>query len=344
MIEALTLQRLEALEPDAAAALLAYRQGEGAAALDAGVLAAWLERPEHAAAWARMQAAWADFDAVGDDEIVEALRDHARRAGPARPAPAAGWRRPAAAAAVALALGAGLMWGLARGPQAPSGPGAAHRPPPAAGRLYENLATVAESHVLADGSRLVLASGSAAQVAAGPTRREVALLRGRAFFDVARDTRRPFEVQAGGYQVRAVGTRFDVAVTPGWIEVVLFEGRVAVGAGEAGLPVRLEPGQRFVAQAGRRPQVGPADLEAAGAWQARQLVFENVTLAEAATQLNRYGPERLIVRDPRVAQLRISGRFRTGDLRRFGRALALLHPVRLEPRGPGTWEVVAAPR
>ncbi len=44
------------------------------------------------------------------------------------------------------------------------------------------------------------------------TRRTVRLLRGRAFFDVARDPDRPFTVEAGDARVTALGTAFAVSL------------------------------------------------------------------------------------------------------------------------------------
>jgi transmembrane sensor len=62
-------------------------------------------------------------------------------------------------------------------------------------------------------------------------------------------------------------------------------------------------------------------------------------LSDAATVLNRYpGPE-LVVRDPRVANLRVSGMFKLGDAERFGRTLEQIYPVRVEHKG-GQVEIV----
>jgi transmembrane sensor len=69
------------------------------------------------------------------------------------------------------------------------------------------------------------------------------------------------------------------------------------------------------------------------AWRRGEAVFDDVTLAEAASELGRYGGPRVVVRDPAVSALRVSGAFSTGDAREFAAAVAELHGLRVEDRG-----------
>ncbi|MFC3077671.1 FecR family protein [Phenylobacterium terrae] len=343
MHDVLSLDRLKAMDPDEAAALLVYRRADGAGELDAEVLSAWLRiHPANAAAWEHAQAAWSDFDGAADEDVLAALRAEARRAGPERPR----WRSPAAvaaaAAAVVLVIAGALGLGLHRSEGSKS-PHVAQTPAPAGGaEVYENREVEPEGFRLADGTWMVLDAGSAASIALAGSRREVTLVRGRAFFDVMPDPARPFAVEAGGRSIVVLGTRFDVRLQPTELRVSVVEGEVSVGPAGGGPPIRLGAGRQLVAREGEQPQVTPADVGQALEWHARYVVFDNVTLAEAAAQLNRLGPDQLIVRDPAVAGLRISGRFRADDLERFGRSLAVVHPVRLAPRGAREWEVVPA--
>ena len=335
MRDVLTLERLEAMDPDAAAALLVYRRADGAGDLDARVLAAWLQRdPAHARAWDNACAAWSDFDDAGDDEILAALQAHARRAGPARPR----WSPPlaAAAAAVLLALGVGLGVVGQRAERAGEASRIAAAP---AAASYEAVDHTEEVR-LADGSRLLLAAGAAATVSLEPGRRQVDLTRGQAYFDVAPDPQRRFVVRAAGQQIVALGTQFDVLLRPDELRVILVEGQVAVGPPGATAPILLSPGQQLVLREGQPPRVSPAEAGEVLVLEDRYVVFDDAPLAEAVAELNRHGPGRLIVRDPGIAALRISGRFRAGDPERFGRSLSLLHPVRIERRGAAEWEIV----
>lgn len=68
---------------------------------------------------------------------------------------------------------------------------------------------------LADGSRIDLNTDTALALHFTETGREVELLRGEAFFDVAPDPRRPFVVHGNGLSARALGIRFSVRVDGG---------------------------------------------------------------------------------------------------------------------------------
>jgi transmembrane sensor len=92
---------------------------------------------------------------------------------------------------------------------------------------------------LVDGSRIVLQPGSGIRHAAflQKDKREV-YLEGNAFFEVAKDARRPFYVYSGDLVVRVLGTSFKVATDKesGDITVLVTTGKVAVTKKTAPLP------------------------------------------------------------------------------------------------------------
>ncbi len=87
---------------------------------------------------------------------------------------------------------------------------------------------------LADGTVLTLNKNSALRVHrtlfAG--QRRVSLESGEAFFEVARNERKPFEVHIGGTRVVVLGTSFNVRKDGPEVEVVVASGQVAVSNGE----------------------------------------------------------------------------------------------------------------
>jgi len=330
--EALTLERLNAMEPGEAAAWFVARRAEGLTAAEEELLSAWLAAGEdHVRALDRADRAWGWFAGAEGHEVLDAIRAHALA--PARRGRAS-WRPAAAAALLLLLVGASLMLWLFRGP---GGPGPGPRP---ADVIYASAPGEVREFRLPDGSTMTLDSGSRA---VGHGERSVELARGRAFFAVAANPSRPFEVTAGDRSVIALGTRFDVALAAGTLTVNLLEGRVTVGPSDGGAaPVTLEPGQRFVEQGGRATvrTIG-AGLESATGWTRGLLHFDDATLAEAAAQINLYSREPIVIRDPEVAAMRISGEFRAGDAMRFAAAVAELRPVRPVRRADEV-ELVAA--
>lgn len=329
--EALTFERLSAMEPGEAAAYFVARRAEGLTASEEELLAAWLGADEnHARELGRADRAWGLFDEAGDHEILAAMRAHA--VAPKRRSWAS-WRPAAAAAMLLLLVGASLMLFLSRDPR-PSATGGGPAP-----ILYASAPGQVREIRLPDGSVMTLDSGSRA---VGRGERSIELARGRAYFAVSADPSRPFAVTAGDRRVVALGTRFDVALAADGLTVNLLEGRVTVGPGDgSAAPVALEPGQSFVERDGRAVvrTVG-ARLGNATGWIRGLLHFDDAPLGEAAAQVNLYSSERLVIRDPEVAAMRISGEFRAGDAMRFAAAVAELRPVRAVRR-PGEVELVA---
>jgi transmembrane sensor len=80
-----------------------------------------------------------------------------------------------------------------------------------------------------DGSIVQLNTDSAVNVQFSSSERRLRLTRGEAHFTVARNRVRPFTVSAGGVDVRAVGTVFNVRLRSAAVEVLVTEGNVMVG-------------------------------------------------------------------------------------------------------------------
>ncbi len=101
---------------------------------------------------------------------------------------------------------------------------------------------------LGDGTHILVGRSSTLRYAEtfGPERR--VSLEGEAYFDVARDTLRPFIVEAGALQVRVLGTKFNVNAAAGspYTTVALYSGRIEVSGGKLSTPVILNPGEQFV--------------------------------------------------------------------------------------------------
>lgn len=178
---------------------------------------------------------------------------------------------------------------------------------------------------LGDGSRVTLNTASRLRVTYTPDARELALDEGQAWFEVARDKARPFLVHAGGRRVEAHGTAFDVRILPGRTEVMLAEGRVTVDAdrpGAAGTGVALQPNQLLVATATGTTVGRVADPAAWADWRRGVVRFDNVPLARAVEEMNRYSETRLVVGDAETGRIAISGGFGAGRTDAFVEALA----------------------
>ena len=167
---------------------------------------------------------------------------------------------------------------------------------------------------LMDGSTVELNARSKVSVSLSDRRRDVALIEGQALFRVAKDAQRPFVVQAGAAQVRAVGTEFDVYRKKTETVVTVVEGRVETYPGSEGAAaIVISAGEQLTVLPHSVTKPTPADTIAATAWVQKRLIFEETPLSEVADEFNRYNRRPLAIDDPELKRLKISGVYSSID-------------------------------
>lgn len=114
--------------------------------------------------------------------------------------------------------------------------------------------------------------------------RYAVLDKGQALFTVRHDAARPFHVEAGDATLVDLGTVFDVTRDGATLSVGVAEG--AVGYNPKGENLRLAPGDRLVADAGK-VTVGHVPPAQVGEWREGRLTFDAAPLAEVAARLSR---------------------------------------------------------
>jgi transmembrane sensor len=77
--------------------------------------------------------------------------------------------------------------------------------------------------------------------------------------------------------------------------------------------VLLISGEQLAVTATGSEKPSDADIAAITAWTQKQIVFKSTPLAEVAEEFNRYNRRRLVITDPAVATIRISGNFASTD-------------------------------
>jgi len=186
---------------------------------------------------------------------------------------------------------------------------------------------------LADGSRIHLNTASTVEVSLRKDSRRVRLVKGEALFEVAHDPSRPFLVDAGAAKLRAVGTAFNVRIREAVVELTVTEGVVAVAENVAA--VRRVDAQHVAAGGGaviRGGAVAPTALNPnllrqRVAWQDGVIELDGETLSQAVDEFNRYRDRPIIVGDPRLANLRVGGRFEVDEAAKFLTAVEGSFPV-----------------
>jgi transmembrane sensor len=299
---------------ETAARWLLRQEENGWSEADQAELDAWLAAaPENKVAYWRLEHGWRKVDRIA------ALRGPAL---PARPEwrPVAIWRPAAVAAGVAACLMAGaLIW---------TGAGLLGH------KTYQTEIGARETVPLADGTKVELNTQTSLRAAVTAKSREVWLDRGEAYFEVAHDPSRPFVVHAGAKTVTVLGTKFSVRRNGDQVEVAVVEGRVRVtdsASAAATPPPVLTRGDTAIAE-GHSMIVAAKSVERVTSelsWRQGLLTFDQSTLADAASEFNRYNRKKLVIAEE-VAQMRIGGSFEAENVDAFARLLQRAYGLKVD--------------
>jgi len=273
-------------------------------------LSEWLAAdPRHDGALLRAQAAWASLG----------LSTAPAELGPRKAAGLARRNFLVGGAAVAAGLAGGVAF-LLSGTTYQTGIGEIRRVP------------------LTDGSTVTVNTASSVSVEFDDSLRRVRVDKGEAWFQVAKDTARPFLVEAGRVRVKAVGTAFSVRRRDGRADILVTEGVVEVWTdGASQPPVRVSAGARaFIREDAtvERTVNATASIDRALAWRSGKIDLDGETLEEAVAEFNRYNQRKLRIADPKLASEAFDGVFRVDDPEGFARVVEVSLQVPVDSSAP----------
>lgn len=317
----------------ASAWFVEFRAGEATPAMRVQ-FEEWLRAsPEHIQAYLEIAAGWSELP-IADSEgridlkaLVAAARNssddnvvplcQANAATPSAPRRARPLALAASLALLVILIGGG-SWFLMR-----------------QSRTYSTGIGEQRTLILADGSTVILNALTTMRVHMTKNVREITLVRGQAYFHDVDESDRPFIVYSDGHAVRALGTQFDVDKQPNAIVVTVVQGRVAVAGSPAGtdgfvhrsvnnetarLPVNLKP---VVVSAGEQvtvlaqnvaiPAPKRVDVAAVTGWMQQRLIFDDTPLEKVAERFNLYSRRRLVIADPSLRTVGVSGVYSAAD-------------------------------
>ena len=157
---------------------------------------------------------------------------------------------------------------------------------------------------------------------------------------MAHDQDRPFIVMAGTRSVIARGTVFDVRLEGNDLEVMLLEGKVDIeGAGTVvggPSPIRLTPGERAIIDGtGNNARIAAAPRPAAS-WPEGMISADGMPLADVVREANRYSGAHVVLAEPQLGDLRVSGAFKPGNAQTLGAALAVALDLSVTTQADGS--------
>jgi transmembrane sensor len=289
---------------------------------------AWLGDPRSRGALLRAQALsmWSESaQALGSgfDPAAFEAPERSRLAGVSRRR-ALAWTGGAAAAASLAAVGFGM---------------------PAFGAVISTKRGEIRLAPLEDGSTIHLNTESSVRVRYDQDQRLVTLVRGEAYFSVARDEKRPFIVEVddcrlrteqAGFRVRKLDkVPVDVLVNQGEVDVARPNLTASPRSLALNANTRLilsDPTERRLSAEQPQPVV-PEAISRELAWREGKLAFEGESLEQAADTFARYSRTRIHIPDPDLAREPVTGLFAASDPVGFSRAIARVFDARLEQDG-----------
>jgi transmembrane sensor len=205
---------------------------------------------------------------------------------------------------------------------------------PRHGTSYQTEVGQTRSVPLEDGSHVALDTGSRIEVAIRAEERRIDLIQGDAYFEVAKDPKRPFVVSLDRARVVAVGTQFYVARGGNAVIILVTEGKIRLERPtesprevSAGFEARVDATGLRISR--------PTDMEVEEMleWRSGYLLFRDTALVEAVAQFNRYARKKMLIEDPSIGGIRIGGHFRLNDVQGFLWLLKSGFPINVDERG-----------
>lgn len=208
---------------------------------------------------------------------------------------------------------------------------------------------------LEDGSTISMNTASQLFVDINDSYRRITLDRGEAYFDVAKDSERPFTVDFGSRSVSVLGTEFNIRKNAEKITVAVLEGVIAMHRKDepvlssapeltvaAGDEKRLKaPGQcllktgmvvEFDVEQQALLAFRDSNIQRRQEWRGGVIRFDNQPLHKVIQELNRYSVKKILIEDPELMEIRFFAAVKVDDLGGALRVLENTLPVKVVHR------------
>lgn len=188
---------------------------------------------------------------------------------------------------------------------------------------------------LPDGSSGWLNSGSTLKfpVKFSGNERNLELI-GEAWFDVVKNPKIPFVVNALGVDVVALGTKFNVQAYPDSksVDITLESGKVIVHRktkNQTELIAELEPGEQIsvLKQESKPQKENKVEVENYTAWTKGKLVMRNEKMSEVVNKLEKWYNVKITITDKEIEEYRYRATFQDETIDEIFRLLKLTSPI-----------------
>ncbi|MBL4765019.1 MAG: FecR domain-containing protein [Colwellia sp.] len=183
-----------------------------------------------------------------------------------------------------------------------------------------------------DGSIIHLNTNSRIETEFSDDKRIIKLIKGEALFEVAHDPSRPFIVYAGDRLVQAIGTKFVVHLQSENIQVTVTDGKVKMSKVPLNTKladikelnntsiqkddIYIAKGEKVTVASNQAPKlthIKPENIKRELSWLDGKLIFDNEELFDVIAEINRYIDITIVLKEPSLHKIPISGRFDLKD-------------------------------
>lgn len=203
--------------------------------------------------------------------------------------------------------------------------------------------------ILVDGTEVNLNSGSELSCSNSfSSRNRSVTLTGEAFFKVKADSEHPFIVKTKNYDIKVVGTQFNVCTYSEDIisTATLAEGKIELIINDSNRVIEVKPGEKFsFDNNSQKYSLADADVEQEIAWKNGEFIFKTIKFPDLTKRLERWYDVKLTCSAKQLASYSYSGRFKNQEtIWQVLDALKLTSPIDYKIKSFREFEIIYKPK
>jgi len=194
--------------------------------------------------------------------------------------------------------------------------------------------------ILPDSSTVILNSGSEIKYSSDFGKQRDIWLKGEAFFKVTKNINSPFIVHTNDFNVKVLGTEFNVNSTTINQTVSLAKGKVNVMLKESKDEINLIPNEELVWNAKTKAVIKRNfDVIKILAWKDNILLLDDVKIEDALPKINQFYGVNFIIKDSGIAKQHIKGAFKNQTIDEFISSLEFISDVSITKTSQNNIEI-----
>lgn len=193
---------------------------------------------------------------------------------------------------------------------------------------------------LPDSSTVVLNSGSEVKYSSDFGKQRDIWLKGEAFFKVTKNINSPFVVHTTDFDVKVLGTEFNINGSAINQTISLAKGKVNVLLKESKDEINLMPNEELVWNAKTKCVIKRNfDVNKILAWKDNILLLDDVKIEDALPDINRFYGVNFVIKDAAISNKHIKGAFKNQSIDEFITSLEFILDVSITKTIQNNFEI-----